>query len=50
MVLLEITGVPKQDLFCSHDELVVQALAKPEKQVAYVEEEAAAMTLKENSP
>jgi len=48
--LLELTGVPKHDLFCSHQELIAQALARQEKQVAYVDERAAVLALRENSP
>jgi uncharacterized protein (DUF488 family) len=38
--LFDLTGVVKQDLFCSYQELLDQALAKQERQIAYVEEEA----------
>lgn len=47
--LLDVVGVPKQDLFRSHDELLAEALARQEQQVAYVDESQHAMTLKEDS-
>ena len=48
--LLDVTGVPKEDLFRSKDELLAQALHRQEQSVAYVDEAQAAMSLKENSP
>jgi uncharacterized protein (DUF488 family) len=48
--LLEITGLPKEDLFRARQDLVAQALAKQEKQVAYVDEEAAATPHRDNLP
>jgi uncharacterized protein (DUF488 family) len=48
--LLDLTGIPKQDLFCSHQELLARALAKQQRNIAYMDEEAAALTLKEDSP
>lgn len=40
--LLDVTGISKQDMFLSHEQLLAKALAKQEKAVAYVEEEHAA--------
>lgn len=48
--LLDLTGLPKQDLFRSKEELLSEALARQEQSVAYVDETLAAMTLKEDSP
>jgi hypothetical protein len=36
--LLDMTGVPRKDLFRSRDELVAEALARQEEKVAYVDE------------
>jgi uncharacterized protein (DUF488 family) len=47
--LLDLTGVPKEDLFCSYQELVAQAVAKQERHVAYVDETASAMSLRKDS-
>ena len=48
--LLDVTGVPKEDLFRSKEELLSEALARQEQRVAYVDEEQAAMTLREDPP
>jgi len=48
--LLDLTGVPKEDLFRSKQELLSEALVRQEQCIAYVEETPAAMTLKEDSP
>jgi uncharacterized protein (DUF488 family) len=47
--LLDITGVPKEDLFRSKAEQLSLALARQEQSVAYVEEDPSAMRLKEDS-
>jgi uncharacterized protein (DUF488 family) len=36
--LLDVTGLPHEDLFCSHQELIAQALARQEERIAYVDE------------
>jgi uncharacterized protein (DUF488 family) len=48
--LLDLTGVPREDLFRSKEELMAEALERQEKQVAYVDEEQASSTLREKSP
>lgn len=48
--LLDFTGLPREDLFRSKDELMAEALERQEKQVAYVDEELAASSLREESP
>jgi uncharacterized protein (DUF488 family) len=48
--LLGVTGLPKEDLFRSRQELLAEALARQEQQVAYVDEAQSAMTLREDSP
>jgi uncharacterized protein (DUF488 family) len=48
--LLDMTGVPKEDLFRSKEELLAQAINRQEQKVAYVDEELAAMILKEGPP
>ena len=40
--LLDVTGLPHEDLFRSHQELIAQALAQQEAKVAYVDEKLAA--------
>ena len=40
--LLDLTGVPHDDLFRSRQELIAQALARQEIRVAYVDENLAA--------
>lgn len=39
--LLDIVGLPQQDLFRSKDQLIEEALARQEEQVAYVDEQLA---------
>jgi len=46
--LLDLTGVPKEDLFRSRDELLNEALQRQERQIAYADEAQAPLTLKEN--
>lgn len=48
--LLDVTGLPKEDLFRSKEELLAEALARQEQQVAYVDEAQAPMTLREDLP
>jgi len=36
--LLDVVGLPYEDLFHSHQELIAQALARQEEKVAYVDE------------
>lgn len=45
--LLDVTGVPGQDLFRSRDELVGDAIARQEQRIAYVDETHAPMTPKD---
>jgi uncharacterized protein (DUF488 family) len=40
--LLDMTGLPREDLFRSREELIAQALARQEGKVAYVDEKLAA--------
>jgi uncharacterized protein (DUF488 family) len=40
--LLDVTGLPRDDLFRSREELIAQALARQEERVAYVDEKQAA--------
>jgi len=40
--LLDVTGLPHEDLFCSREELISQALARQEERIAYVDEKLAA--------
>lgn len=47
--LLDVAGVPKEDLFRSRQELLAEALARQEQHVAYVDESQSAMTLREDS-
>lgn len=42
--LLDVTGLPRDDLFRSREELIGQALAQQEEKVAYVDEKLAAQT------
>ena len=37
--LLQILGLPEQDLFRSHSELIEEAYARQEKRIAYVDEQ-----------
>jgi hypothetical protein len=48
--LLDMTGVPREDLFRSREELLAEALARQEQHVAYVVEQQAGLTLKEDAP
>ena len=48
--LLDITRVPKEDLFRTKEELLAEALEKQEAKVAYVEEDPAPRPLREDSP
>jgi len=48
--LFDVTGVPKEDLFRSREELLAEALARQERHIAYVDNGQAAMTLREDSP
>jgi len=48
--LLDVTGLPKEDLFRSKQELLAEALARQEEQVAYVDEAQSAMNLREDAP
>lgn len=48
--LLDLTHLPHDDLFRSHEDLLAEALSRQERQVAYVDEQQAAMTLREDSP
>lgn len=48
--LLDVTGLPKEDLFRSKEELLAEALSRQEQQVAYVDDAQAPMTLREDSP
>ena len=45
--LLNVTGVPGEDLFRSRDELVCDAIARQEQRIAYVDETLATMTPKD---
>ncbi len=40
--LLDVTGLPREDLFRSREELISQALARQEEKVAYIDERLAA--------
>lgn len=46
--LLDLTGVPHEDMFRSREELLAEALERQEERVAYVDE--SAMSVKEDSP
>lgn len=48
--LLDVTGLPKEDWFRSKEELLAEALARQEQQVAFVDEAQATMHLREDSP
>lgn len=48
--LLAVTGIPKEDLFRSKEELLSEALARQEQQVAYVDEAQATSVVREDSP
>lgn len=45
--LLELTGVPKTDLFRTNDQLLAEALARQEENIAYVDDRLTATTLRE---
>lgn len=47
--LLDLTGLPKQDMFHSRDELIAKAVARQEQNIAYVDETLKAV-VQENSP
>jgi uncharacterized protein (DUF488 family) len=47
--LLDVTGLPKKDLFLSHEQLLAEAMARQEQHIAYVEESQAAPMLREDS-
>lgn len=36
--LLDVTGLPHEDIFRSHEELIAEALARQEERVAYVDD------------
>ena len=46
--LLDVVGLPGQDLFRSRDELIAEALGRQEERVAYVDEKLAADAGKES--
>jgi len=48
--LLDVTGLPKEDFFRSKQELLSEALARQEQQIAYVDEGQSATRLREDSP
>jgi len=48
--LLDVTGVPKEDLFRSREELLAEALARQEQHIAFVDEGQATPVVKEDSP
>lgn len=48
--LLDLTGVPKEDMFRSKEELLAEAMARQEQHIAYVDESQSAMMLREDSP
>lgn len=48
--LLAVTGLPNEDLFRSKEELLSEALARQEQQVAYVDEAQATSFVREDSP
>lgn len=48
--LLDMTGVPKEDMFRSKEELLAEALGKQEAKVAYVEDEPSSMMVREDTP
>lgn len=45
--LLDVVGLPHQDLFRSNDELIAEALIRQEQRVAYVDEKLAADAVRE---
>ncbi len=48
--LLELTGVSKEDLFRSREQLVSEALIRQEQNVAYVDEKLAVPSIREDAP
>lgn len=48
--LLDVVGVPKEDLFRSREELLAEAIARQEQHVAYVDESQSVTTLGEKHP
>lgn len=46
----KLIGVPREDLFRSREELLAEALARQEREVAYVDETQTAIILREDSP
>lgn len=48
--LLDVTGLPRKDLFRTREELVAEALARQEHRIAYVDGEQAGMTLRDERP
>ncbi|HAB16478.1 MAG TPA: hypothetical protein DCE44_08510 [Verrucomicrobiales bacterium] len=48
--LLDVVGVPKEDLFRPREELLAEAMARQEQHVAFVDESQSAMTLREDAP
>jgi uncharacterized protein (DUF488 family) len=48
--LLVVTGLPKDDLFRSKEELLLEALARQEQRVAYVDESQAPLIAREDVP
>jgi hypothetical protein len=45
--LLCVIGLPQQELFCTKDQLIAEALARQEERVAYVDEKFATETIRE---
>lgn len=45
--LLDVTGLPREDLFRTQDELIAEALGRQEERVAYVDEKQAAQAKEE---
>lgn len=48
--LIELTGLPHEDLFRSREESLEEAMSRQERQIAYVDEAHAAMSLGEDAP
>ena len=48
--LLDIVGLPKEDLLRTRQQLLADALARQEQRIAYVDEAQAAMKLREDEP
>ena len=47
--LLDITGVPREDLFRSRQELLVEALVRQEQHIAYVDESQSVVMVRKDS-